>query len=363
MKIAGIILSAAFATLLFPASFAQQSVSSIHFEENQHNFGIIKESDGAVHHDFSFTNKGTEPLVVTDVRAGGGISVLRWTRSPVMPGASGTITVEFNPANMPGRFNRSITVNATGNPPSVLLRLLGEVQPREKGPEELYPYETGPLRLRSNHISFGTVSPGSLKTDTLQVINLSGDELTLSFTGIPGYVNIEAVPGLLKPGDRGSIAATWDAGVIDDWGMITHSFRVLVNGISHGRNIVYLTANIQEDFSLLSEEERSNSPLIEFEGRVFDFGKIRHGDKVEHDFVFINSGKSDLVIRRVKSGCGCTAIEPQKTLLRPGESGSIKAVFNSRGFRGRQSKGITVISNDPANPNIVLRITGEVLAE
>lgn len=342
---------------------AQQSGSSIHFDSSQHNFGSINEAGGAVHHDFIFTNKGTDPLVVTNVRSGGGIAVLRWTRSPVLPGDSGSITVEFNPVNMPGRFNRSITVSATGNPPSATLRLLGEVIPRERGPEELYPYETGLLRLRSNHISFGNVPPGSVKTDTLQVINLSEQELALSFTGIPGHVTLEAVPLILEPGEKGFVAATWDAGSIDDWGVITHNFRILVNSASQGRNIVYLSANIQEDFSLMSEAERANSPVIDFEDRVFDFGRIKHGDKIEHDFVFNNSGKSDLVIRRVRSGCGCTAIEPQKTLLRPGESSSIKAVFNSRGFRGRQSKGITVISNDPANPNIVLRLTGEVMTE
>jgi hypothetical protein len=174
---------------------------------------------------------------------------------------------------------------------------------------------------------------------------------------------LQAVPQLLKPGERGIIKATWDAGRTEDWGIITHHFRVLVNGNSTGRDIIYLSANIQEDFSGMSDEEKENAPVISFEDRVFNFGNLKHGESIEHEFLFTNTGKSELIIRSVRSGCGCTAIEPKKTLLRPGESSSIKAVFNSRGFRGRQNKGITVISNDPHSPNILLRITGDVLSE
>jgi hypothetical protein len=79
--------------------------------------------------------------------------------------------------------------------------------------------------------------------------------------------------------------------------------------------------------------------------------------------VFTNKGKSDLIIRKVRAGCGCTAIAPTKTVLKPGESGTVKAVFDSRGQRGRQNKGITVVSNDPVSPTVILRITGEVLTD
>jgi hypothetical protein len=349
--------------LLTVSLYSQQSSSTIGFEADQFNFGKIYEKDGKVQHDFIFTNKGQEPLIITNVNPSSGISVLQWTRSPVMKGETGSITVEFNPVNMPGRFNRSIIVNSNGRPSATTLRLLGEVIPREKTPAELYPQEIGSLRLRSNHISFGQVSPGSKRIDTLEIINLSEESLGLTFAGIPRHITITAIPGILKPGEEGVFVATYDASEIDDWGTITHNFRVLVNGMSHGRNIIYLSANIQEDFSLITDEERKQAAKINFDNRVFDFGKLKHGETVEHDFMFTNSGLSDLVIRRVRSGCGCTAIEPQKTLLKPGESSSIKAVFSSKGFRGRQNKGITVITNDPASPNIVLRITGEVVAE
>ena len=341
---------------------SQQNRSSIHFETRQHNLGSVNEADGPFQHEFIFVNKGDDPLLVTNISAGAGLTV-GWTRSPVKPGETGTVTVEFNPQNMPGKFNRAVVLSATGDPSSATLRLLGEVIPREKTPEELYPHQTGQLRMRSNHISFGRVTPGSVKTESIDVINLSEELIDLTFTGISGHITLEAVPQTLKPGDKAVIKASWDAGQIEDWGVVTHHCRLLINGNSPPGNILYLTANIQEDFSEMSDEEIENAPSIFFDQRVFNFGTLRQGKSVEHVFVFSNIGKSDLIIRSVRSGCGCTVIEPQMRLLKPGESGTIKALFDSVGLIGRQSRGITVISNDPANPNIVLRITGEVLSE
>jgi hypothetical protein len=351
-----------FLLICFPG-YSRPDSPSIHFENTAFNFGTVREEDGVLQHEFLFFNNGDGPLVVANVSASGGVSVTRWTRSPVMPGDTGTISLEYDPVNKPGRFNRSITITSTGTPSRVVLRLLGNVIRRERTPEEMYPGEIGPLRLKSSHISFGHVAPGSVITDSVQVINLSGEILDISFSHIPGHVSVEAVPRKLEPGREGLFIASYDAGLIDDWGVITHSFRVLINGSSPGRNIIYISASILDDFSSLSDAEKEKAPAISFENRVFDFGRISHGESREHHFIFTNTGQSELIIRAVRSGCGCTATEPQKSLLRPGESSSIYAVFNSRGFRGRQNKGITVISNDPANQSVLLRVTGEVLSE
>ena len=79
----------------------------------------------------------------------------------------------------------------------------------------------------------------------------------------------------------------------------------------------------------------------------FQFGKINQGEKVEHTYVLTNSGKSDLHIRKVNASCGCTAVQPDKNVIAPGESVNIKTVFNSAGKVGNQNKTVTIITNDP----------------
>ncbi len=349
-------------TLVF-SSINGQTGPAVYFEGRQHNFGQISEDGGSARHRFLFENRGTEPLVITNVVAGGGISVLAWTRYPVMPGDSGIVTVEFNPVNMPGRFNRLITVSATGSPSTVSLRLLGEVIPAVKTTEEMFPHQIGSLRLRSNHIPLGRVSPGEVVLDSVRVINMTDDDLEISFTGVPPYASFRAVPVKLNPGEEGNIEVTFDAGSRGEWGSVTGHARVLVNGRAEGRNIIYISANVLEDFSEMTEEEQALAPSITFDERVFNFGALKQGETAEHRFLFTNTGKSELIIHAVRSGCGCTAIEPEKTLLQPGDSSTIGALFNSRGLRGRQSKSITVITNDPRNQVVVLRVTGEVVTE
>jgi len=73
-----------------------------------------------------------------------------------------------------------------------------------------------------------------------------------------------------------------------------------------------------------------------------------------------NNGKSELIIRNIRSSCGCTAVAPSTKVIGPGESAPIKVTFNSRGKRGRQSKSITVITNDPKNPTSRLRVSTNV---
>lgn len=95
----------------------------------------------------------------------------------------------------------------------------------------------------------------------------------------------------------------------------------------------------------------------------FDFGDIKYGTTVSHDFQITNSGDDSLVIRDVRPGCGCTAVKPEKNVLRPGESIKINAQFNTIGRPGKQSKHIYVYSNDSENSEVRLSFTANVLSD
>ncbi len=104
-------------------------------------------------------------------------------------------------------------------------------------------------------------------------------------------------------------------------------------------------------------------PKIFFENPVFNFGKAYKGDKIEHVYKFENRGKSTLVIKKVKPSCGCTAAILSNNTILPGETGEVKATFNSRSYGGKVKKTISVLSNDPNTPNHKLTIAGEVIEE
>lgn len=102
-----------------------------------------------------------------------------------------------------------------------------------------------------------------------------------------------------------------------------------------------------------------NAPVIKFEKELYDFGVITEGASVKNEFKFKNTGKTALIISDATATCGCTIPEYPTKPIKPGESGVIKVIFNSRGKEGMQDKVVSIISN--ANPYLAtLHLVGEV---
>jgi hypothetical protein len=91
------------------------------------------------------------------------------------------------------------------------------------------------------------------------------------------------------------------------------------------------------------------STTMTFGEPTHDFGKIMDGDKVEHVFVFENTGSEPLVISNAKGSCGCTVPDWPKDPIKPGATGEIKVVYNSKG-KGKvggknENKTVTITAN------------------
>jgi hypothetical protein len=53
-------------------------------------------------------------------------------------------------------------------------------------------------------------------------------------------------------------------------------------------------------------------------------------------------------------------MQTQGSSIKPGQSSSIKAIFNSGTYKGRVTKAIYVYTNDPKNSEVVLMLNAEV---
>jgi hypothetical protein len=100
--------------------------------------------------------------------------------------------------------------------------------------------------------------------------------------------------------------------------------------------LVVFTANAQD---------QKKGAVIDFKEKSIDFGNISQGDKVEHTFVFTNTGDVPLIISNVAVTCGCTAPNWPKEPIQPGKTGEMKVVFNSAGKMGQQNSIVRVYSN------------------
>ena len=101
---------------------------------------------------------------------------------------------------------------------------------------------------------------------------------------------------------------------------------------------------------------------IEFKEETINYGEVEKGkDDGIRIFEFTNTGNEPLLIKNVKSSCGCTVPEWPKEPIAPGAKSQIKVQYNMN--PGPISKTITVESNAINKPNgmVPLRIKGTVI--
>ena len=101
-------------------------------------------------------------------------------------------------------------------------------------------------------------------------------------------------------------------------------------------------------------------PKVVFKEKKWDFGRIKAGEVVSHEFVFKNEGQALLKVIRVSTSCGCAAALVSENEIAPGKEGRLKVTFDSRGYAGKVIKYVYFESNDPKNRQIELSIEAEV---
>jgi hypothetical protein len=82
--------------------------------------GVPKEAQ------FTLTNTGKEPLIISQAKAGCGCTNLKYSQEPVLPGKSTIIAATYNAAAV-GPFTKSVTVTTNADPNPVMLLIKGTV--------------------------------------------------------------------------------------------------------------------------------------------------------------------------------------------------------------------------------------------
>lgn len=99
---------------------------------------------------------------------------------------------------------------------------------------------------------------------------------------------------------------------------------------------------------------------LAFDEAAADFGTVDQGTENTKVFVYRNKGNQLLRISDVISSCGCTVVQPSPKELPPGGVGRLSVTFKSGSFSGPVHKTLTVRSNDPTAPSLVLGVNATV---
>ncbi|HNP17747.1 MAG TPA: DUF1573 domain-containing protein [Fulvivirga sp.] len=343
-------------------SFAQQ-VESISFLETTYDFGKVNEADGPIIHEFSFKNNSEEPIQIVGVQASCGCTTPSWTKVPILPGEMGQIQAQYNPANRPGAFNKSLTVTTNLKEP-IKLYIRGEVIPKTKSIAEELGTEIGALRLKYATFNMGKVYINKEASQQGFRVYIQSDKPVtfLDKYDAPNYIRLTFEPKILAPKSEGVIKVIYDGSLKNDYGYMNDGITFYTNeaGESAAKQ-VSVFATILEYFGAMSQEEVLNAPRVSINEDTHDFGRVRQGNVVTKEFIITNTGLSDLVIHKVSPNCTCLKGILDSEKIKSGKSATLKVSFDPEDRRGNQQKSITLYSNDPRSST--LRVTVKAYLE
>lgn len=86
---------------------------------------------------------------------------------------------------------------------------------------------------------------------------------------------------------------------------------------------------------------------LDWENERLEIEATALDERAVGNYEFTNGSDVPVTITSIRSSCGCTVPDLEKRTYAPGESGSLKAVFNFGSRTGLQVKTITVQTDEP----------------
>ena len=153
---------------------------TIDLPEESYDFGSIEEGVQASH-TFSVKNSGNQPLIIANVRPSCGCTTPDWTKTPIQPGARGSIMATFNSQGRPGSFTKQITIESNVPGSVRALTIKGFVGPKvEKIYTEAEINNSPKITFDRAAFNFGKIEPGQTISQKVKVTNTGKSTLKVS---------------------------------------------------------------------------------------------------------------------------------------------------------------------------------------
>ena len=342
----------------------------IRFDRKVHDFGDVLIAEGPVSCIFTFTNIGKAPLVIHNVISSCGCTTPEWNREPVKPGATGTIQATFSNDQGPYPFDKTLTVYVGVGSSSldrpVLLRLRGVSHEQKKDLDELFTTHIGNLGLRKTEVSIGYIDQGVVKSDQMQVANLSKGELTVATASVTPGLTVTVTPNPIPARSMARLTYTVNPAEMGRtaWGRQQYDVTFRLNGRDYSDKLS-VSGVIKDNFEKLSKEdiERAGIPVVD--RSYFEFGEVKKGATVNATYSIRNKGKNPLTIHHNHIDGRGNAAEIQTKLpltIKPGGKAEVKIKLDTAAldYQGEVIEVLTVITDAPSKPILNLFITGNV---
>ncbi len=331
-----------------------------------HRFGTIREEDGKVSCVYKAINIGDEPVVILDARANCGCTRPSYNKEPIMPGDTLSVSVTFDPAGRPGRFNKQvkITTNITEQK-NHTLSIRGTVIGAINTLKQRYPVEVGNIRISNDVSLFGETRKGRVLAAAINIYNPTSDTIKAQVKNLPSYINALFSPTYIAPGEQGSLSMTAYTDRCSSWGLVEDGFQLIPDS-KHPEHVANISTamTINENFSHMTEEQLAKAPKTQLSTETLDFGKFNKSNgTISKSFKITNKGASTLLIRRIYSTNKAVNISTADNQIKSGKSINVTVSINPQLLIEDDllNANIFVITNDPNNATQAVRAVGSLI--
>lgn len=347
-----------------PHALCAQPVAQ--WTDTVHDYGTFHELDGEQLGSFEVINAGDVPLVILRVQPTCGCTVAEFTSTPIAPGKNGMVEVTYSPTGRPGPFEKTVWVYTNTTPERTRLTIKGITVGSATTVSKYFPETTGHLMSTKSTLAAGEVEKGLVRNNVVTAYNPSLDTIAISFDNNTSHINIVAKPDTIVPGGISTICFFFNSQRTPVWGINDDTLTMISHPVGNDADTLKSTfnivANVVEDFSHLTDEERANAPVcsVMTDKILLNDGELAGLDPVVATMPFKNTGKSDLVVHRIMTLDKALGASCNKTLVKPGDEAIVTIKISPTKIKGEVlNSEFTIISTDPVNPRITVRVVGK----
>ena len=224
-----------------------------------------------------------------------------------------------------------------------------------------YRSKIGLLDARTNVLEYGDIFLDTKENESISIFNSTKDTIHIRQINELENIELKIAPAVLEPGQSGKIVIRLSTinskpgKLISVCDFETTKKKKIIKGY------LSIIAHIVEDFSLLTDSELANPPVIHTNFQKIDLGKIELNKLLSKEIEIENRGKRDLLIRNITTTNSMYSINPAKLTIGSGKKGIFQIDIKPTTDRNNIASKLTIISNDPNRSVINYSITGEVI--